>query len=48
MGGFSKRSLDNLIGVHPNLIKIMKEAIKDSPVDNSEVELYKSNYKEND
>lgn len=33
MGGFSKRSLDNLIGVHPNLIKIMKEAIKDSPVD---------------
>ena len=33
MGGFSKRSLDNLAGVHPNLIKIMKEAIKDSPVD---------------
>ena len=33
MGGFSKRSLDNLVGVHPNLVKIMKEAIKDSPVD---------------
>lgn len=30
---FSKRSLDNLVGVHPNLVKIMKEAIKDSPVD---------------
>ena len=33
MKGFSKRSLDNLVGVHPNLVKIMKEAIKDSPVD---------------
>ena len=33
MRGFSKRSLDNLVGVHPNLVKIMKEAIKDSPVD---------------
>lgn len=33
MAVFSKRSLDNLKGVHPNLVKIMEEAIKDSPVD---------------
>ena len=30
---FGKRSLDNLVGVHPNLVKIMTEAIKTSPVD---------------
>jgi len=30
---FSKRSLDNLIGVHPNLCKVMHEAIKDTPID---------------
>ena len=30
---FSKRSLTNLKKVHPDLVKIMKEAIKDSPVD---------------
>ena len=30
---FSKRSLDNLKGVHPDLVKLMTEAIKDSPVD---------------
>lgn len=29
----SKRSLDNLKGVHPNLVKVMKAAITDSPVD---------------
>ena len=29
----SKRSQDNLIGVHPNLAKIMRAAIVDSPVD---------------
>lgn len=33
MSSFSKRSLDNLVGVHPNLVKILKEAIKDTPVD---------------
>ncbi|EKB56583.1 M15 family metallopeptidase [Bergeyella zoohelcum] len=33
MAVFSKRSLDNLKGVHPNLVKLMQEAIKDSPVD---------------
>lgn len=30
---FSKRSLDNLIGVHPLLAKVMHESIKDSPID---------------
>lgn len=30
---FSKRSIDNLKGVHPDLVKLMTEAIKDSPVD---------------
>lgn len=31
--GLSKRSLDNLKGVHPDLVKVFKEGIKDSPVD---------------
>lgn len=30
---FSQRSIDNLQGVHPTLVKIMQEAIKESPVD---------------
>jgi peptidoglycan L-alanyl-D-glutamate endopeptidase CwlK len=30
---FSKRSLDNLQGVHPKLAVLMKNAIADSPVD---------------
>ncbi|MDY4010287.1 MAG: M15 family metallopeptidase [Fusobacterium gastrosuis] len=30
---FSKRSLKNLIGVHPKLVKLMEEAIKNSPYD---------------
>ena len=30
---FSKRSLNNLIGIHPDMIKVMKEAIKDTPID---------------
>lgn len=30
---FGKRSLDNLKGVHPDLVKVMTEAITDSPVD---------------
>ena len=33
MGNFSKRSLDNLKNVHPDLVKVMTEAIKNSPVD---------------
>lgn len=33
MNKFSKRSLDNLKGVAPDLVKLMTEAIKDSPVD---------------
>lgn len=33
MPKFSKRSLDNLVGVHPDMVKLMTEAIKDSPVD---------------
>lgn len=30
---FSKRSLKNLVGVHPKLVNLMKEAIKHSPYD---------------
>lgn len=30
---FSKRSLNNLKGVHPDLVKVMHEAIKDTPID---------------
>lgn len=29
----SKRSLDNLVGVHPDLVKVIKAAITNSPVD---------------
>lgn len=30
---FSKRSLNNLKGVHPLMVKLMHEAIKDAPID---------------
>lgn len=30
---FSKRSLNNLIGVHPDLTRLMHEAIKSTPID---------------
>ncbi len=33
MPKFSKRSLDNLLGVHPKMIHLLNEAIKTSPVD---------------
>lgn len=33
MHQFGKRSLDNLVGVHPNLVKVLKASITDSPVD---------------
>lgn len=33
MKNFSARSLRNLKGIHPDLVKVMTEAIKDSPVD---------------
>lgn len=33
MPKFSSRSRKNLIGVHPQLVKILEEAIKDTPVD---------------
>lgn len=33
MASFSRRSLDNLKNVHPDLVKVMTEAIKDSPCD---------------
>lgn len=32
MKELNKRSLDNLIGVHPLMVKLMKEAIKDCPI----------------
>lgn len=33
MPKFSKRSLDNLLGVHPILISLINEAIKTTPID---------------
>lgn len=33
MPNFSERSRKNLVGVHPNLVKVMEAAIKDSPID---------------
>lgn len=30
---FSKRSLSNLAGIHPDLVRVMMEAIKTTPVD---------------
>ncbi len=33
MAIFGKRSLDNLKGVHPKMVELMKEAIKDTPID---------------
>lgn len=33
MYNFSERSIKNLKGVHPKLVALMKEAIKDSPYD---------------
>lgn len=33
MAKFSQRSLNALNGVHPNLVKALKEAIKDTPID---------------
>lgn len=33
MSKFSKRSLDALIGVHPNLFKVLNKAIETTPID---------------
>lgn len=33
MFNFGERSLKNLENVHPDLVKVMKESIKDSPLD---------------
>lgn len=30
---FSQRSIDNLVGVHPDLVRVVKRAIQISPVD---------------
>jgi peptidoglycan L-alanyl-D-glutamate endopeptidase CwlK len=30
---FSKRSIDNLSGIHPDLVRVMEKAITNSPVD---------------
>lgn len=38
MARFSKRSLDAMVGVHPNLVKVMMEAIKDTPIDFTVIE----------
>jgi peptidoglycan L-alanyl-D-glutamate endopeptidase CwlK len=33
MGKLSQRSKDNLLGVHPNLVKVIELAVIDSPID---------------
>jgi len=33
MATLSNRSLTNLAGIHPDLVKVIKEAIKDTPID---------------
>ena len=33
MYNLSKRSLDTMVGVNPNLVKVIKEAIVNSPFD---------------
>lgn len=33
MAKFSQRSLNNLKGIHPKMVKLMSEAIKDTPID---------------
>lgn len=33
MPKFSKRSIDNLVGVHPDVVRLMNASITDSPVD---------------
>lgn len=33
MASFGTRSLNTLKGIHPDLVKVMQEAIKDTPVD---------------
>ncbi len=33
MSKFSQRSLDTLKGIHPDLVKVLNEAIKNTPVD---------------
>ncbi len=38
MAKFGKRSLDSLNGVHPKLVLIMQEAIKDTPIDFTVIE----------
>lgn len=45
---FSKRSLDNLVGVHPNLVKVMKVAITDSPIDFTITEGLRSTQRQKD
>lgn len=46
MKRYSKRSLDNLAGVHPDLVRVMMEAIKDSPVDYTITEGVRSNIRQ--
>lgn len=48
MANFSKRSIDNLKGVHPDLVKLMTESIKDSPVDFTITEGVRSDKRQQD
>ena len=45
---FGERSLNNLQGVHPNLVKVMKAAITNSPVDFTITEGLRSNQRQKD
>lgn len=48
MARFSKRSKDNLIGVHPKLVALMEAAIQDTPVDFTIVEGVRTQQRQKD
>ena len=45
---FGQRSIDNLKGVHPNLVKVLEQAILTSPVDFTIVEGLRSDQRQKD
>lgn len=47
MAILSKRSLDNLKGVHPNLVSVFKEAIKKTPIDFTIIEGVRTEERQN-
>lgn len=48
MARFSKRSLDNLQGVHPDLVRVMEAAILDTPIDFTITEGLRSDQRQKD